>query len=130
MSCFTLSLSRERYYSLNKSYPLIDEYKKIILKTVGVEAAMKELFSTVPGVKKAYIYGSYAKDRMDSASDIDLLVVGEHSTLDLQARLAKLQQKLSREINMTSLSVLEYDSKKKSDPFIRKIESGPKAVLV
>ena len=121
---------RERYYSLNKNYSLIDEYRKIILKTVGVEAALKELLSQTKGVKKAYLYGSYAQDRMDSSSDIDVLVVGEHRTLDLQSRLAKLQKRLSREINMTSLSTREYDSKKKTDPFLRKIEQGPMAVLV
>ena len=121
---------RERYYSLNEHFPLIDEYRKIILKTVGVEASLKDLLSHTRGVKKAYIYGSYARDQMDSSSDIDLLVVGEHRILDLQARLAKLQRKLSREINMTSLSTHEYDNKKKTDPFLRKIEHGSKTVLV
>ena len=34
---------RERYYSLNKSYPLINEYRKIVLKTVGLEGSLKDL---------------------------------------------------------------------------------------
>lgn len=121
---------RERYYSLNKSYPLLEEYRRIVLKTVGVESSLKTLLREVPGIKKAYIYGSYAKDSMDNRSDIDVLVVGEHRMLDLQASIAKIQKKLSRDVNVTSLSSREYETKKKADSFIRKIESGPKAVLV
>lgn len=124
------SRGRERYYSLNKNYPLINEYRKIILKTVGVEASLRHLLSQVAGVKKAYIYGSYAKDSMNAASDIDLLVVGEHRILDLQKRIAGLQTQLSREINMTSLSIKEYEAKKKSDPFIRSIENNRKIRLL
>lgn len=121
---------RERYYSLNRSYPLLDEYRRIVLKTVGVESSLKALLNGVPGVKKAYIYGSYAVDSMDSRSDIDVLVVGEHRMLDLQAKIAQVQKKLSREVNVTSLSSKEYETKKKENPFIRKIENGPKVILV
>ncbi len=121
---------RERYYSLNKAYPLIKEYRKIILKTFGVEDALKKLLRAIPGVKKAFIYGSYAKNQMDSASDIDLLVVGEHRALDLQRKIVELQRTLSREINLTSLSSEEYAAKHKNDNFLRSIESKPKVVLV
>lgn len=121
---------RERYYSLNRFYPLLEEYRQIVFKTLGVESSLKALLKEVPGIKKAYIYGSYAKDKMDSQSDIDVLVVGEHRMLDLQIRIAQIQKKLSRDLNVTSLSSKEYETKKKTNPFIRKIEKGPKAVLV
>lgn len=121
---------RERYYSLNKAYPLIKEYRKIVLKTVGVEDALQKLLRGIPGIKKAFIYGSYAKDRMDSASDIDVLVVGEHRALDLQRKIVKLQRALSREINLTSLSSEEYEAKHKNDHFLKSIEGKPKVILV
>ena len=121
---------RERYYYLNKAYPLIEEYRKIILKTIGVEDALKKLLREIPGIKKAFIYGSYAGNRMDSASDIDVLVIGEHRALDLQRKIVKLQRTLSREINLISLSTKEYEAKHKSDNFLKSIESKPKVVLV
>ncbi len=121
---------RERYYSLNKAYPLIKEYSKIILKTVGVESMLQKLLRSIPGIKKAFIYGSYAKNQMDGSSDIDVLVIGEHRALDLQRKIVRLQRTLSREINLTSLSSKEYEAKHKKDNFLRSIESKPKAVLV
>ena len=121
---------REKYYSLDPAYPLLQEYRHIVMKTVGVEASLKQLLVTLPGVQKAFIFGSYAEDRMDSASDIDLLVVGEHNTLDLQRKIAKLQRLLSREINMISLSNKEYQVKTKSHDFFKTIEKNPKVILV
>ena len=121
---------RERYYSLNKSYSLLDEYRRIVLKTVGVEASLKTVLESVPGIKHAYIFGSYAANNMDSNSDIDVLAVGEHRALDLQAKIAQAQKKLSREVNVTNLSSNEYEVKKKSDHFIRNIEKGSKVVLI
>ncbi len=121
---------RERYYSLNRSYSLFDEYRRIVLKTLGVEASLKAVLKDVPGIKHAYIFGSYAADNMDSHSDIDVLVVGEHRVLDLQAKITQLQKKLSREVNVTNLSSREYEAKKKTDHFIRNIENKPKAILI
>ena len=121
---------RERYYSLNKSYSLLDEYRRIVLKTVGVEASLKAILKSVPGINHAAIFGSYAADNMDSNSDIDVLVVGEHRVLDLQAKIAQFQKKLSREVNVTNLSSKEYEVKKKTDHFIRNIENNPKVILI
>src|SRR3989338_7246078 len=40
---FTSSIrGRQKYISLNKKYPLYNELKSIIFKTVGVEGALKE----------------------------------------------------------------------------------------
>lgn len=121
---------RERYYSLNKSYSLLEEYRRIVLKTLGAEAFLKRALKGISGIKHAYIFGSYATDNMDSNSDIDVLVVGEHRVLDLQAKIAQLQKKLSREVNVTNLSSKEYEAKKKTDHFIRNIESHSKVILV
>ena len=69
---------KERYYSLNESFPLLKEYKKIILKTVGFEEILNNALKHLKGIEKAYLFGSYAEDKMDVSSDIDLVVVGKH----------------------------------------------------
>src|SRR3990167_7341580 len=95
---------KERYYSLNPSFPLFHEYKKIILKTVGLEHLLEEACQGVKGIQQAYIFGSYAKDQMDSASDLDLLAVGNHNTLDLQKKISEIQRSIVREINLIQMS--------------------------
>jgi len=111
-----------KLYSINKSYPLYKEYKKIILKTIGLEDKLKRFMKEIAGVKEAYIYGSYAKDKMDTHSDVDLLVVGNHEILLLQRKLNKFQKEIEREINSVSMDEHEFKKRiKNKDPFILEV---------
>ncbi len=121
---------KERYYSLNLSFPLLKEYKQIILKTVGLEGALKTLLQNIPGLEEAYLFGSYAKDRMDSASDIDLLAVGGHDTVELRKSLSQVQKTTDREINLISMSRAEYEKRKKQDSFVRSLQKSKKVKLI
>ncbi len=111
-----------KLYSIDKSYPLYEEYKKIILKTIGVEDKLRRILTEVEGIKEAYIYGSYAKNKMDINSDIDLLIIGDHEISLLQKNLNKLQREIDREINPVSMDELEFKNRvKKKDPFISEV---------
>jgi predicted nucleotidyltransferase len=121
---------KQRYYSLNTKFPLINEYRAIILKTVGFEQILKTALKEIPGIKSAIIFGSYAQDQMDAYSDIDLLVIGEQSTVELQKTIARIQKEVQREINVISMSVKEYNGKKKDDPLVKSIEAKKKIKLL
>lgn len=121
---------RERYYSLNRSFPLLKEYKRIILKTVCFEHALKENLKEVKGLRRAIIFGSYAEDKMDASSDIDLLAIGNHDTIDLQRKVSALKKTLEREINIVSMSESEYQRKKKTHPLLKSIEQKKKVVIL
>ncbi len=111
-----------KLYSVNQKYPLYNEYKKIISKTIGLEASLKTVLTAVPGVQQAFIYGSYAGDAMAAHSDIDLLVVGAHKIVELQSRLTKLQRAIDRGINTVSMGQAEFARKNRNqDQFIRGI---------
>ncbi len=114
---------KQRYYSLNKSFPLFKEYKNIVSKTIGLEQILKTSLGTISGIKKAVIFGSYAQEKMDSHSDIDFLVVGDHSTVELQKAVAQVQKSTQRDINAISMSLQEYNDKKGKDPFLKSVES-------
>ena len=118
------------YYSLNRDYPLLKEYKGIVLKTIGLEQKLRDAFSEVKGIQEAYIFGSYAQSSMDAASDIDLLVVGEHDTLALQKAIAVVQKKMDREINVISMGSREYKEKLKKNPFLKSLADKKKVRLV
>lgn len=121
----------ERYFSLNSRFPLLKEYRAIFLKTVGLEEKLHRILSGLDGVKHAYIFGSYARDRLDASSDIDILVIGEHSSLALQKKVSLLQKEIGREINVVNLSSREFAKKKKTkDSFLRDIFSSKYIILL
>lgn len=120
-----------KLYSINKSYPLYNEYKKIIMKTEGIEPWLKNKLKLIKGVREAYIYGSYAKDALEVHSDIDLLVIGNHNIVSLQRELNKLQREIGREINVINMDEAEFKKKIKSkDAFINGILHQKKIRLI
>lgn len=120
-----------KLYSINQNYPLYEEYKRIVVKTLGFEANLKAILKDVKGVKEAYVHGSYAEDKMDVHSDIDLLVVGNHNMARLQKGLSKLQKEINREINVINMDDREFKRRIKSkDPFIAGILSHKKIKVI
>lgn len=122
---------KERYFFLAKDNPVLKHYRQIFIKTKGIERQLKDILCAIKGVQEAYIYGSYANNSMDSSSDIDLLVVGSHSVLELQKHISKLQKYTGREFNVVNLDAKEFSSKKDSrDPFISGIFKGKTIKIV
>ncbi len=111
-----------KIYSANKKFPFYKEYKKIVLATVGLEDRLKEILKGIRGIRKAYLYGSFAEDKQKAHSDIDLLIVGDHDILELQRRLNSLQNEIGREINTVHMDEREYLKRTKNkDPFLLNI---------
>lgn len=118
------------FYSLNKDYPLYNELKSIVFKTVGVEGSLREIIKAIKGIEGAVIYGSFASGEETGKSDIDLLIIGEPDEESLMAELDKLEKQLSREINYIIYSRKEFNNRKlKKDSFLRNILTRPKIVL-
>lgn len=120
-----------KLYRLNPGYPLFAEIKQIIFKTEGVVAALKTLVQAVPQISLAYVYGSFAKEKENSRSDIDLMIVGENLPLkDLTRKVCKLEEAFSREINFTPYSPQEYKREAtKKGGFLQLVHNGPKTLL-
>lgn len=111
---------KQRYFFLNTKYPLLKEYKKIVLKSFGLEKRLEQLLNKIPAIKQAYLFGSYTKNKLDVSSDIDLLLVGSHSALQAQKIILPLQKEIEREINIVDMTEKEFTKKKKNnDPFIK-----------
>ena len=114
-----------KYFGLNSKFPLLDEYRRIVQKTVGVEVMLKEALEKVDGVKQAYLYGSYAANRMDSSSDIDVLVIETHESIALQREIVQVQKRIGREINCTGMTEIEFSRRRGRDPLLKSIFSKP-----
>ena len=119
------------YYSLNTKHPLFGELKSIVAKTVGVEGYLRNTLGKIDRICVAFIYGSFAAKREKAVSDIDLMIIGNPDTTQLNGRIAELERRLNREINPTVYSPAEYKQKKKaSSGFLRDLLAKPKIMLV
>jgi len=93
---------------LNEKYSLLREYQRIAAQSFGLRQRLKQLFEKIQGVKEVYIFGSFARNEMDAHSDIDLLVVGDHSLIRLQPELSRLRKELDREFSVVNMDKREF----------------------
>lgn len=120
----------QKYFSLNKKYPLYREFRAVIFKTIGIEGSLKEIIRQIEGMDAAFIYGSFAQDKENATSDIDLFIIGEPDEDRLMEEIERIEKKLQREINYNIYSKKEFiERRKKKDSFILNILKGPKVML-
>ena len=120
----------QKHFYLNKRYPLYNELKSILFKTVGVEGRLKDIIGKMKGVQLSFIYGSYAANKENASSDVDLLIVGNPNEDELLERIESAEQSLGREINYNIYPAKEFKEKrKKRDNFITNILKRPKTML-
>jgi len=110
-------------YKVNGNYPFLDEMKKIVQKSFGLEEQLKQALKNIKGLKTAIIFGSYAENKLNAESDIDLLLIGSHGFLEAQREMVKLQKKFGREINVVDMTEKEFKDKK-DDELLENIFNG------
>jgi predicted nucleotidyltransferase len=99
---------------------------------VALEEPLRAAVGSLPGtVRLAFIYGSVAKRKDTSASDIDLLIVAANLTLeDVYAALSPVEQLLDRKVNPTLYTVEEFDQRRaRGNPFLKRVLDGPVILL-
>ncbi|MBU1180398.1 nucleotidyltransferase domain-containing protein [Patescibacteria group bacterium] len=115
----------QKYFGLNKKYPLLKEIKKTYNVKYGLTGRLKEIASRIKNLKEAYIFGSYAKNSLQQESDIDILLIGGHSALEAKRKILPLQNEIKREINIIDLTPKEFNlRKRRKDEFIKNIFSN------
>lgn len=119
------------FYSLNTGHPLYGEMKGIVTKTIGVVGSLKQVLKSVPRVQVAFIYGSFASNRENPTSDIDVFIIGDASLMELSKVLRGAQKRLMREINPTLYARDEYLKRKaEGGGFIEDLLTKPKIMLI
>jgi predicted nucleotidyltransferase/predicted transcriptional regulator with HTH domain len=113
---------RQKYFQLNKEYPLFREVRSIIAKTIGAAPLIAQSVKTIEGIEEAYLYGSFARNQQDAASDIDVLVIGKPRGETLAEAMGKLERQLGRDVNYTVLSRDEFESRRaRKDAFLENV---------
>ncbi|MHA2061649.1 MAG: nucleotidyltransferase domain-containing protein [Candidatus Sifarchaeia archaeon] len=119
------------YYSLNEKHPLFKELKSIVSKTLGIEGGLRKAPLSIEGIKIAFINGSFASKCEKATSDIDIMIIGIPNTFVLNEKVAELERKLKREINISMYSREEYEHKKLlKSGFTIDVINNPKIMLI
>jgi predicted nucleotidyltransferase len=122
---------RQKYFQLNREYPLFDEVRKIVGKTVGAAPVISRSLQKIDGIDEAYLYGSFARNQQDAASAVDVLIIGNPSEQALAQAVRKLERQLGREINYTVLTAKEFKSRRaRKDAFLENVWHNERVPLV
>jgi predicted nucleotidyltransferase len=120
------------YYQANPLCPVFAELKKLVLKTVGVGAALKAALAPLGDrINVALVYGSIARSEEHRESDVDVLVVGKVTFAEIVSSFSEAQKAIGREINPTVYPPTEFRSKVAAGHhFLNTVLRGPMLFLV
>ena len=120
------------YYQANPQCPVFAEVKNLVVKTVGVGAALQAALTPLGDrIDVAFIYGSIARSEEHRDSDIDVLVVGKVTFAEIVSSLSEAQKTIGREINPTVYPPAEFRSKLAAGHhFLSSVLRGPMFFLI
>jgi predicted nucleotidyltransferase len=100
------------YFQADPNCPFLGELQGLIGKTVGLVDVLREAMTRFKKrVTVAFIHGSIARSAENSASDVDLIVIGDLGLEDISPALMKAEAELSRPVNASVYSPGEFAKK-------------------
>lgn len=122
---------RRAYIKANENSPIFPELRGLMEKTTGVVPLLIEEMARFKNkIKWAFIYGSMARSEENAASDVDVMLVGEISTMDVMPALRRVEKTIGRAINETIFSEIDFrHSIERKDHFLRAVLRGKKIML-
>jgi DNA-binding transcriptional ArsR family regulator len=123
---------QNRLVRANTEHPLWPLMSQIVIETYGPVPILRGLIGAVEHVDQAYIYGSWAARRAGQAGppprDIDVLVIGKPSRVDLLDVTDAAQKRLRIDVNIHTITPDTWAAK--ADPFLSTIASRPLIPLI
>ena len=126
-------IGKQKHYQANQASPVFQELRALVLKTSGLVDVLREALAPAKNlIRAAFVYGSVARGEDTSASDIDLMVIGEGLTYaDLFAALEKASTRLGRKVAPTIYSPKDLARRVKQDSsFVTRVLDQPKLWLI
>ena len=120
-----------RLVRANTRHPLWPLMSQLVAETYGPVPMLRSLLAEVPGIREAYVYGSWAARRSGQPGppprDIDVLVVGNPPRTDLLDVADAAQRQLHTEVNIHTTTPEAWAAK--DDPFLATVASRPLVAL-
>lgn len=119
-------------FSLNQRHPVYAETAAVVAKTIGIAPSLAREIAEVPGVRLAFLYGSYVSifsasgSTWSADSDIDLLIVGGADPRAVSRVAREAGKRSGRQVNATVLRAKELRDKiAHHDSFVEEVLSKP-----
>ncbi len=124
----TYRQGRMVYYQANSQSPVFPDLRGLLLKTAGLVDVLADVLKPVAAkLCVAFIYGSIASGSEQSDSDIDLMVIGTASPVELALPLRRARELVGREINPTVYTPAEFTRKRAArDAFLTRVLDNPR----
>jgi predicted nucleotidyltransferase len=117
-------------YKLQVKSPIVEDLKRIFLKTDSIGYAIVEELDTKK-IKFTLIFGSFAKGVETPTSDVDILIIGDVKEDDILRSISKTERKIGREINFILWTEKEFLQKiQENIPLIKEISKTPIIMIV
>lgn len=121
---------RRTYVKANENSPIFPELRGLMEKTSGLIPLLTEAAARFKGkVKWAFVYGSIALGKESAASDVDVMLVGDVSTMDIVPVFRRVEKVVGRRINETIFSERDFMDSLNKNHFLRNVMRGNKIVL-
>jgi predicted nucleotidyltransferase len=123
------------YYRANPNHPLFNEIKNLVVKTTGAIPLLTNAFHSKEVVEQdisiAFIFGSIARNEEKSASDIDLMIIGNIGLRKISHLLSGMSERLGREINPHVLTPRDFKKKLSTqDHFLTQVLKTKKLFII
>ncbi len=106
-------IGNQHHYQANPECPIYEELLSIVRKTFGIADVLRKVLEPIKdSIVYAFIYGSIAKRKEKTKSDIDLMLIGNNLNYgDVMDLLIPIEGKLGRPVNPTIYSVRNFRKK-------------------
>ncbi len=119
------------YYQADLNCPFLTELRCLLRKTAGLGDVLRD--AIVPfrdRIQFAFVYGSVARGEENSASDIDIMIIGDISLAMLSEPLRSIEKQLGRSTNASVFTLDDFSQKLRvGNHFIRSITKSDKIWL-
>jgi DNA-binding transcriptional ArsR family regulator len=119
-------IGNTRLIRANTASPYFADLQSLLFKAFGPPTLLASLLRPIPGIDRAFIYGSWARrERSDDAvvpRDLDVLVIGAPDLDAVYAAARRAESELDLEVNPLIVSGDEWSS---PQGLLKRIKAGP-----
>jgi len=103
---------RRTYYRPDTTNPLSRDLASLISRTVGIVPTIREILHPFRDtIEFSFVYGSVARDQLESHSDVDIMVIGSARLSQLSPALRQAEERLGRPVNSSVYTRSEFSRK-------------------
>jgi predicted nucleotidyltransferase len=122
-------VGRARRVWPNSGSVLFEPLSTLVALTYGPKPVLERLLADVPGVERAFVYGSWAAryrgEEGSTPNDVDVLVVGSADPDDMFEIAEQARQMVRRAVDIRSVRPEVWDNPAPGNAFLRHVRSRP-----